>query len=73
MRLEFSVAIITVRISVMLQKGPEIPNLQEFFWTDTTVVIFYINHDSRRFEMFVTKHIQRIKQILNHNKGLKCL
>lgn len=60
MRLEFSVAIITVRITVMLRKEPEIPNLQEFFWTDTTVIC-YINHDSRRFDMFVIKHIQRIK------------
>ncbi|XDV25278.1 hypothetical protein PO909_029222 [Leuciscus waleckii] len=60
-RLELSAAVVAVRTSDMLQRELEIQDLQEFFWTDSTVVLGYINNDARRFQVFVANRIQRIK------------
>lgn len=45
----------------MLLKELDIEDLQEFFWTDSMVVLSYINNDARRFQVFVANRIQRIK------------
>lgn len=34
---------------------------EEFFWTDSQVVLGYINNEARRFHVFVANRIQRIK------------
>ncbi|XP_067305911.1 uncharacterized protein [Pseudorasbora parva] len=60
-RLELSAAVIAARISVMLRNELEIEGLQEHFWTDSKVVLGYINNDARRFHVFVANRIQRIK------------
>ncbi|XP_022518476.2 uncharacterized protein LOC111188878 [Astyanax mexicanus] len=60
-RLELSAAVIAVRVSDMLQRELEIEDLQEYFWTDSTVVLGYLNNDARRFQVFVANRIQRIK------------
>lgn len=60
-RLELSAAVVAVKTSDMLRKELEIQDLQEFFWTDSTVVLGYINNDARRFQVFVANRIQRIK------------
>lgn len=39
----------------------EIKGLQEHFWTDSKVVLGYINNDARRFHVFVVNRVQRIK------------
>ena len=39
----------------------EIEDLQEYFWTDSKVVLGYINNDEKRFQVFVANRIQRIK------------
>lgn len=44
----------------MLLKELDIEDLHEFFWTDSTVVLGYIN-DARRVQVFVANRIQRIK------------
>ena len=56
-RLELSAA---VRTSHMLRKELEI-DAQEVFWTDSMVVLCYVNNDARRFHVFVANRIQRIK------------
>lgn len=45
----------------MLRNELEIQDLKEFFWTDSTVVLSYINNDARRFHVFAANRIQRIK------------
>ncbi|XP_076829473.1 uncharacterized protein LOC143475509 [Brachyhypopomus gauderio] len=61
-RLELSAAVVAVRISDMLKKELEINALQEYFWTDSKVVLGYINNDAKRFHLFVANRIQRIRQ-----------
>lgn len=60
-RLELSAAVVAARTSVMLRNEIEIDSLQEHFWTDSKVVLGYINNDARRFHVFVANRIQRIK------------
>ena len=60
-RLELIAAVVAVRTSDMLRNELEIQDLQEYFWTDSTVVLGYINNDARRFQVFVANRIQRIK------------
>ncbi|KAI4905104.1 hypothetical protein NFI96_000333 [Prochilodus magdalenae] len=61
-RLELSAAVVAVRTSDMLKKELEVECLQEFFWTDSMVVLGYINNEARRFHVFVANHVERIKQ-----------
>lgn len=55
--LELSAA---VRTSHLLKRELEV-QAQEFFWTDSKVVLGYINNDARRFHIFVADRIQRIQ------------
>ena len=59
--LELSAAVVAARMSVMLRNELEIEDLQEHFWTDSKVVLGYINNDARRFHVFVANRVQRIK------------
>ena len=61
-RLELSAAVVAVRTSDMLKKELEIECLQEVFWTDSRVVLGYINNEARRFHVFVANRVERIKQ-----------
>lgn len=60
-RLELSAAVVATRSSDLLRREMEIENLQEYFWTDSKVVLGYINNDEKRFHVFVANRIQQIK------------
>ncbi|XP_055499365.1 uncharacterized protein LOC129701946 [Leucoraja erinacea] len=60
-RLELSAAVVAVRISDMLKKELKVECRQEIFWTDSKVVLGYISNEARRFHMFVTNRLERIK------------
>ncbi|XP_037113011.1 uncharacterized protein LOC119126082 isoform X2 [Syngnathus acus] len=60
-RLELSAAVVAVRTSDLLKRELELEDAQEIFWTDSKVVLGYINNDARRFHVFVANRIQRIK------------
>ncbi|KAJ8369662.1 hypothetical protein SKAU_G00096900 [Synaphobranchus kaupii] len=61
-RLELSAAVVAVRTSHMLKKELEVHCLQEIFWTDSKVVLGYINNEARRFHVYVANRVERIKQ-----------
>ncbi|XP_051519046.1 uncharacterized protein LOC127420658 [Myxocyprinus asiaticus] len=61
-RLELLAAVVAVQTSDLLRKELEIDDLQEYFWTNSKVVLGYINNDARRFHVFVANRIQCIKQ-----------
>ncbi|XP_025999410.1 uncharacterized protein LOC113007157 [Astatotilapia calliptera] len=60
-RLELSAAVIAVRTSDLLKGELEV-QAKEFFWTDSKVVLGYINNEARRFHIFVANRIQRIQE-----------
>ena len=60
-RLELTAAVCSVRISLQLRWELEYPIDQEYFWTDSKVVLGYIGNESRRFHVFVANRVQEIQ------------
>lgn len=61
-RLELSAAVVAARSSVMLRNELEMPIDGEFFWSDSQVVLAYINNEARRFHVFVANRVQMIRE-----------
>lgn len=61
-RLELSATVVSARTSAMLKNELEMKIDEEFFWTDSQVVLAYIHNDSRRFHMFVANRLEVIKE-----------
>ncbi|KAJ8345841.1 hypothetical protein SKAU_G00300340 [Synaphobranchus kaupii] len=59
-RLELSAAVVSVKISDMLKEELGFPDAKEVFWTDSKVVLGYINNEARRFHTFVANRLQKI-------------
>ena len=59
-RLELAAAVVSTKISVILRREMKY-EMNEFFWTDSQVVLGYIRNDARRFHMFVANRIQQIQ------------
>lgn len=60
-RLELTAAVVSTKVSAMLKSELDMKIDQEFFWTDSQVVLGYINNDSRRFHIFVANRVQLIR------------
>ena len=61
LRLKLTAAILSVKISKMLREELDIYISSEVFWTDSQVVLGYINNDSRRFKIFVANRVHFIR------------
>ena len=61
-RLELAAAVISVRVSEMLNRELRYNEVEEFFWTDSKVVQAYIHNDARRFHTFVANRVQQIRE-----------
>ncbi|XP_022794387.1 uncharacterized protein LOC111333131 [Stylophora pistillata] len=61
-RLELTAAVCSVRISQQLRQELELTIDQEYFWTDSRVVLGYIANESRRFHAFVANRVQKIQE-----------
>lgn len=64
-RLELTAAVVSVSISNMLREELRIVDGKEYFWTDSKVVLGYINNDARRFHTFVANWVQKICHCTN--------
>lgn len=62
-RLELTAAVISSVVGSMLKEELELKIDQEYFWTDSQVVLGYINIEARRFHVFVANRVQRIREI----------
>ena len=60
-RLELTAAVVSSAVSKMVKEELELKIDQEYFWTDSQVVLGYINNDARRFHVFVANRVQRIR------------
>ena len=60
-RLELTAALVSVKVSALLQRELDLSNVTEVFWTDSSVVLGYISNDSRRFHVFVANRVQQIR------------
>ena len=60
--MELVAATLSVKISELLKPDLEYENLRQIFWTDSKVVLGYINNKSKRFKIFVANRVQQIHQ-----------
>ena len=61
-RLELTAAVVSVRVSQWLGHELDYQDVTEFFWTDSKVVMGYINNVTRRFHVFVANRVQQIHE-----------
>ncbi|KAL6475780.1 hypothetical protein MHYP_G00168200 [Metynnis hypsauchen] len=67
-RLELAAAVVSAKASVVLKGELDMKIDQEFFWTDSQVVLGYINNDARRFHIFVANRVQLIRDNSDPNQ-----
>ena len=60
-RLELTAAVTSVRISQQIHRKLEYQIDEDFYWTDSKVVLGYISNESRRFHVFVSNRVQEIQ------------
>ena len=60
-RLELTAATLTVKLAVQLRKELDVEIHEEVFWTDSKVVLGYIQNTTKWFKIFVANHIHQIK------------
>ena len=59
-RLELQAAVLASKTAKFLQLELNIPSDKHFFWTDSRVVLGYIQNSSRRFHIYVANRVQQI-------------
>ena len=59
-RLELTAAVVSTKVSQCLKQELDYQDVVELFWTDSQVVIGYINNEARRFHTFVANRVQEI-------------
>lgn len=65
--LELSAAVMAARMSVLLKAELQMNIDQEYFWTDSQVVLAYNNNEAKRFHVFVANRVQLIRETTNPN------
>ena len=66
-RLELAAATTSARMSEFVRNELEYPEIQEFFWTDSRVVLGYINNEAKRFHVYVANRVQQIRDLTDPN------
>ena len=69
-RLELTAPTLAIKISQLIKKELElndVTSIREHFWTDSQVVLGYINNESKRFEVFLSNRVQLIRNNSNTN------
>lgn len=64
-RLELTAALLSTKISSSLKRELDLTKTKETFWTDSQVVLGYLNNDARRFHVFVANRVQQIRDYCN--------
>ncbi|XP_066928743.1 uncharacterized protein [Clytia hemisphaerica] len=61
-RLELTAAVLSVKITNSLHNELDILITNEYFWTDSQVVLAYISNEVKRFHLFVSNRIKFIRE-----------
>lgn len=62
-RLKLTAATVSAAVSNVLREELELWIEQEFFWTDSQVVLGYVKNEAQRFHIFVPNQVQRIRDM----------
>ena len=58
-RLELAAATTSAKISEFVRNELKYPEMKEFFWTDSRVVLGYINNEAKRFNVYVANRLEK--------------
>ena len=68
-RLELTAWVLSMKISQQLKQEldieGDISEVEEFFWTDSQVLLNNISNESKRFKIFVANRVQMIRNNTN--------
>ena len=64
-RLELLGAVVATDLDLLVKRHLEIPIDKTYFWTDSTIVLQYINSDDCQFQTFVANRISKIRERSN--------
>ena len=62
-RLELTAATVAVKMTDMLKDESTYEGIQEYYWTDSKVVLGYISNESKRFHVYVANRVQMIQDL----------
>ena len=60
-RLELTAATVSAKLGAMLTEELKIPNLLDHYWSDSMITLGYIQNDIKRFRVFVSNRVQKIR------------
>ena len=64
-RMELTAAVVSVNVTTMLKSELDYENLKSVYYTDSEVVIGYINNEARLFHIYVGNRVQYIRDRSN--------
>ena len=64
-RLELTAETLSIKMSKLIKKELDIKDHEETYWTDSKVILGYINNEVKRFKIFVANRVQIIKENSN--------
>ena len=62
-RLELTAAVTTVKLDQLILKHFELHIVDSKFWSDSEIVLAYINNETKRFNTFVANRVSQIRQV----------
>ena len=62
-RLELTAALLSVKIGAMLKRDMAYDDIEEYYWSDSKVVLGYISNNGRRFYVYVANRVQQIRDL----------
>ena len=62
-RLELAAATVSVKMTDVLRDELNYEGLEEYYWTDSKVVLGYISNESKRFHVYVANRVQMIQDL----------
>ena len=69
-RLELTVAALPIKVSTMLRELTIHLKIKEYFWTDSEVVLGYVNTNAKRFKALMTNRVQLIQENSDVNQWM---
>ena len=68
-RLELTAAMIAAKKDRIVREELEVPLMDSAFWTDSTIVLKYIENDALRFKTFVANRVSFIREATTLSQG----
>ena len=62
-RLELAAATVSAKMSEFLRNKLTYSDRSEYFWSDSKIVLGYINNEARRFHVYVANRVQQIRDL----------